>query len=159
MTRPHPKLVLKAILMSTVQFVHTTCIVVLLVVEIIISIFVLGVYAYLEATGLYPGQVARLVTPSFNKGPLIDNCMHFQFNCYGAHRASLKVYGKALENLLYIWESRGFCLNGWLSLEFTIPDFMSQILFEATRGGAFFDEDEGDLCLDNINIKDGACAG
>ena len=118
-------------------------------------------YAYFEATGLYPGEVAWLMTPWFYKGDLIDNCLSFTYNCYGVDKSLLRVFGKVkTNNMKYLWQSsRKKCPKRWLSMEFTISDFLSQIMFEATRGGATIEDHKGDLCIDDIHIKDGACEG
>ena len=49
--------------------------------------------------------------------------------------------------------------KSWIDVEFTLADFTTQLMFEATRGGATVGEDEGDISIDNIEVTDGHCEG
>ena len=49
--------------------------------------------------------------------------------------------------------------RSWIDVEFTLSDFTTQLMFEATRGGTTVGEDEGDICIDNIEVTDGHCEG
>ena len=56
------------------------------------SFIVVGAFAYMEATGYYPGAEARLISPWLsNQYADITRCLTFQWNAYGQHVGTLRV--------------------------------------------------------------------
>ena len=75
-------------------------------------LFVTGAYAFVEATDLAVGSVARLISPQFPDEFLgIIKCLSFQMVAYGEHIGYLKVLDEAGDTV-WIHQGGACCYAG-----------------------------------------------
>ncbi|XP_063956757.1 MAM and LDL-receptor class A domain-containing protein 1-like [Lytechinus pictus] len=112
-----------------------------------------GYYIYTEASGLQPGNVARLLS-NLLIDPSEGSCMEFWYQMYGMHLGSLNVYMKIDDNETALWsetESRG---PHWIPARVQINTTERfTVIFEGIRGPNY----QGDIALDDITFTTGDC--
>eukprot|EP00794_Sanderia_malayensis_P017044 gene17044-18759_t len=113
-----------------------------------------GFYMYIETSSpRRNGDTAVLFTPPMPSGP---KCLTFFYHMYGPHVNRLNVYVTANNRSLGspIWSKRGTQGNVWRNVTLTVNNASSfQVAFEGTRGTSY----QGDIAIDDISFKNGAC--
>ncbi|EDO47787.1 predicted protein [Nematostella vectensis] len=117
----------------------------------------LGYYAFIEASSpRKQNDTARLVSQaSISSNPSPGKCLNFWFHMYGPHIGSLNLYLKRGSNLGNpIWSRSGTHGNRWNNAIVPITQSGTfQIVFEGVRGSSY----KGDIALDDVQLKNGAC--
>eukprot|EP00058_Branchiostoma_floridae_P021559 XP_002607049.1 hypothetical protein BRAFLDRAFT_118690 [Branchiostoma floridae] len=110
-----------------------------------------GYYMHTDGTGQSLGKKARLKSPLiFERG---DFCLEFYYHMYGSTVGSLNVYRDSTSNR--VWSMSGNQGNAWqkASVDFSSSSSYFQIIFEGVRGSW----DNGDIAIDDVEIKNHAC--
>ncbi|XP_072266263.1 IgGFc-binding protein-like [Pyxicephalus adspersus] len=114
-----------------------------------------GYYLYQEATNLIPGDTTRLVSPILSIYG--DICIDFWYHMYGSENENqLKVLVKDDTGTHDVWQRKGQQGSDWLYGSVTVSlseENSIQVIFEGIRGLTEY----GDVALDNIGVKNGAC--
>ncbi|XP_035695557.1 MAM and LDL-receptor class A domain-containing protein 1-like [Branchiostoma floridae] len=106
---------------------------------------------HIDGTGQSLGKKARLKSPLiFERG---DFCLEFYYHMYGSTVGSLNVYRDSTSNR--VWSMSGNQGNAWqkASVDFSSSSSYFQIIFEGVRGSW----DNGDIAIDDVEIKNHAC--
>ncbi|XP_078503495.1 MAM domain-containing glycosylphosphatidylinositol anchor protein 1 [Lissotriton helveticus] len=122
-----------------------------------------GYYMFIEASRpRVPGDKARLISPLYNvtgKPPYYRSayCVSFYYHMYGKHIGSLNVLVR-VRNIgtmdTQVWSMSGNRGNMWQHVNVPInPSGPFQVVFEGVRGLSY----EGDIAIDNVTVKPGAC--
>ncbi|XP_057298293.1 MAM and LDL-receptor class A domain-containing protein 2-like isoform X2 [Hydractinia symbiolongicarpus] len=114
----------------------------------------LGTYAYIEVSSVSPGQKAQLMSESF---PATDGkCFSIWYHMYGSGTGSLNFLMKDGYGTHLMKSIPGNQGNKWIQGEVGLHSRTSfQVIIEAVRGSSY----NGDISIDDINIKDGNCVG
>ena len=135
-------------------------------------------YAYFDASVATVGNVARLISPMIPEeytGKI--KCLSFQVVMYGAHIGYLHVldeFGQVVwshtggefnhvkfdHSSVYLSSVVVLCLaepldqyrTMWHHEYIQLPVMQRLIVFEVQRGGSQKEDDDGDVCLDNIKV-------
>jgi len=113
-----------------------------------------GYFIYIESSSpAGNNHKARLSSPTINSG---SKCMKFAYSMYGPAIGTLNVIIKDLATGVEtnVFTETGDQLKGWKEHETLIKSTNQfKIIIEAIRAGSF----QGDIGIDDIVIKDGAC--
>jgi len=115
-----------------------------------------GYFIYIEASPAYPNDKARLSSSAIESG---NKCMKFAYSMYnkddgmGTLNVIIKHIATGFE--WNVFTKTGNQLKGWKEQE-TLINSTSQfkIIIEAIKGSSY----QGDIGIDDIVIKNGACA-
>ena len=122
--------------------------------DIILLQFTLGTYAYIEVSTIKPGKKAQLMS---EKMPATNGrCLSFFYHMYGSGIGNLNFYMQDKNGRQLIKMISGNQGNQWNAGEIGLHsrnDF--SLIIEAEHGTSY----NGDISLDDINIKDGNCVG
>ncbi|XP_069464862.1 MAM domain-containing glycosylphosphatidylinositol anchor protein 1 isoform X2 [Ambystoma mexicanum] len=122
-----------------------------------------GYYMFIEASRpRVSGDKARLISPLYNvtgKPPQYRSayCVSFYYHMYGKHIGSLNILVR-VRNIgtmdTQVWTMSGNRGNMWQHANVPInPSGPFQVIFEGVRGSGY----EGDIAIDNVTVKKGAC--
>jgi len=112
-----------------------------------------GFYMLFDAARTGQNGKARLLSPSFPGST--TRCLQFWYNMYGNNMGTFNVYAKSGNSLgAPIWTLTNDQGQGWQLAEVTVPAGQSfNAVFEGVRGNGV----NGDIGLDDVLLKDGAC--
>ncbi|UJR31098.1 hypothetical protein I4U23_018606, partial [Adineta vaga] len=115
-----------------------------------------GYYMYTpSASSIKAGEKARLMSPWMNDTD--GQCLSFWYHSYGVDVGALTVYKRVAssDNLYPIWKVNYNFGDIWNAAEITIryTNEPYAIVFESEYGIGYF----GDLAIDDVLIKNGAC--
>eukprot|EP00795_Rhopilema_esculentum_P012712 gene12712-3431_t len=113
-----------------------------------------GWYMFIESSSpRIDGDTAVLFTPILPAG---SKCLTFFYHMYGPHISSLSVYVTSDNSTLgtALWAKSGTQGNVWQNHTMTVSSSSPfQVGFEGKRGSDY----QGDIAIDDISFKDGAC--
>ena len=114
---------------------------------------------YMEATGGQPGWRARMILPEIPwNGD--EKCLSFRLNLVGYYQGSLYVRD---QDGVILWKKIGRSSSdpnnqvSWVTYSVTLHSNMSFVVLEGYRGGNSYDDDVGDVALDDLRIDSNSC--
>ncbi|KAL3865079.1 hypothetical protein ACJMK2_006711 [Sinanodonta woodiana] len=116
-----------------------------------------GHYMYIEASGKGKGQNALLYSPLYRG--LTNQCIEFYYHMYGRHVGTLTVYKMASgsTDLESVWRVYGNQGNVWILARLSVPEHLAKNGYRLVFEGVVENGYEGDISIDDINIRDGDC--
>ncbi|KAK3607323.1 hypothetical protein CHS0354_018808 [Potamilus streckersoni] len=116
-----------------------------------------GHYMYIEASGKSKGQNALLYSPRYRG--LTNQCIEFYYHMYGRHVGTLTVYKLASgsTDLESVWRVYGNQGNVWILARMSVPEHLAKIGYQLVFEGVVENGYEGDISIDDINVRDGDC--
>ena len=120
-----------------------------------------GTYMYIETSApRRPGDKARLLSQFFDTVPARGRCLTFWYHMFGAQIGTLNVLwksGPGNASEILIWSLTSQQGNQWLFAKVPVPRKLRvrhYFVFEGIRGSGY----RGDIAIDDIQFKTGACA-
>ncbi|KAK3733284.1 hypothetical protein QZH41_011133 [Actinostola sp. cb2023] len=114
------------------------------------DIYIIGNYAYIEASGRRPGAKAVLVSGPIG-GP---KCLTFSYNMNGQQMGSLIVSVKHNQDSRVVWDTTGDHGKFWMKESIDVDGGqLYEVVFEGIVGESF----TSDIAIDEISLTNGRC--